>query len=57
MNDSKTTKFSEKLHQAAAPLWQKSIHHPFITELASGKLPLATFSLLSDAGYQIPNRV
>ena len=33
MNDSKTTKFSEKLHQAAAPLWQKSIHHPFITEL------------------------
>ena len=53
MNDSKTTKFSEKLHQAAAPLWQKSIHHPFITELASGKLPLATFRyyLTQDTKY------
>lgn len=48
-----STKFSEILHEAAAPLWQKSIHHPFITELASGKLPMETFRyyLTQDTKY------
>ncbi|MDM8220171.1 TenA family protein [Limosilactobacillus mucosae] len=48
-----STKFSETLHEAAAPLWQKSIHHPFITELASGKLPMETFRyyLTQDTKY------
>lgn len=48
-----STKFSQTLHQAATPLWQKSIHHPFITELASGKLPLTTFRyyLTQDTKY------
>lgn len=48
-----STKFSEILHEAAAPLWQKSIHHPLITELASGKLPMETFRyyLTQDTKY------
>ncbi|GHV97204.1 aminopyrimidine aminohydrolase [Lactobacillus nasalidis] len=53
MNEAKTNKFSDQLHQAAAPLWQKSLHHPFITELASGQLPLTTFRyyLTQDTKY------
>lgn len=36
-------KFTDKLHQLAQPLWRKSFQHPFITELATGTLPLAKF--------------
>ena len=52
MNDSKTTKFSEKLHQTLHHSGKK--HSPsIITELASGKLPLATFRyyLTQDTKY------
>lgn len=46
-------KFSQQLHQAAEPLWQKSIHHPFIQEMASGKLPINAFRyyLTQDTKY------
>lgn len=36
-------KFTDDLYTTAKPLWQKSMRHPFIQELAAGTLPLATF--------------
>lgn len=35
--------FTDQLHQAAKPVWQKSFDHPFITEIADGTLPLDKF--------------
>lgn len=34
---------SERLYHAAAPTWQKSVSHPFLTELGNGSLDLAKF--------------
>jgi thiaminase/transcriptional activator TenA len=34
---------SERLHQAAAPIWQKTLAHPFVTGLGNGTLPLENF--------------
>ncbi|WP_283680106.1 thiaminase II [Lentilactobacillus sp. Marseille-Q4993] len=34
---------SVKMHELAKPLWEKSFHHPFITELAAGSLPMDNF--------------
>jgi thiaminase/transcriptional activator TenA len=34
---------SERLHQAAAPIWQKTLTHPFVTGLGNGTLPLENF--------------
>jgi thiaminase (transcriptional activator TenA) len=34
---------SERLHQAAAPIWQKTLAHPFVTDLGNGTLPLENF--------------
>ncbi len=36
-------KLTERLHHAAAPIWQKTLHHPFVTELGNGTLPLEKF--------------
>ena len=34
---------TERLYQAAAPIWQQSLAHPFITALGDGSLPLENF--------------
>lgn len=34
---------SQRLYQAAAPIWQKSVSHPFITELGNGSLDIDKF--------------
>jgi thiaminase/transcriptional activator TenA len=34
---------TERLHQAAAPVWQKTLTHPFVTGLGDGTLPLGNF--------------
>jgi len=34
---------SERLRQAAAPIWQKTLAHPFVTGLGDGTLPLENF--------------
>jgi len=34
---------TERLHQAAAPIWQKTLTHPFVTGLGDGTLPLENF--------------
>ena len=36
-------KLSERLHAAAAPIWQKTLAHPFITGLGDGSLPPDNF--------------
>lgn len=36
-------KLSERLYAAAAPLWQKTLTHPFIIGLGEGSLPLENF--------------
>lgn len=33
----------ERLHQAAAPIWQKTLTHPFVLGLGDGTLPLENF--------------
>ena len=45
--------FTDQLHEAGALLWHKSLEHPFIKELQSGELPIATFKfyLLQDRYY------
>lgn len=47
------TKFTAQLRYAAKDLWEKSMQQPFVKELQSGKLPLATFRfyLLQDRYY------
>jgi thiaminase (transcriptional activator TenA) len=34
---------SERLHQAAAPIWQKTLSHPFVSGLGEGTLPVENF--------------
>lgn len=36
-------KLTERLQRAAAPIWHKTIHHPFVTGLGDGTLPLENF--------------
>jgi thiaminase/transcriptional activator TenA len=36
-------KLTERLHHAAAPIWQTTLRHPFVTELGDGTLPLEKF--------------
>jgi thiaminase/transcriptional activator TenA len=36
-------KRTERLRQAAAPIWQKILTHPFVTRLGDGTLPLENF--------------
>lgn len=47
------TEFTAQLRYAAKDLWGKSMQQPFVKELQSGKLPLATFRfyLLQDRYY------
>ena len=34
---------SEVLHQAAAPVWERCLNHPFVTGLGDGSLPVEKF--------------
>jgi thiaminase (transcriptional activator TenA) len=34
---------TERLHHAAAPIWQKTLAHPFVTGIGDGTLPLEKF--------------
>ncbi|GAX03658.1 thiaminase II [Secundilactobacillus pentosiphilus] len=45
--------FTDQIHQAAAPFWQKSFEHPFIHELQAGTLPKDVFRyyLIQDRYY------
>lgn len=47
------TTFTDQIHTAAAPFWQKSFDHPFIHEIGDGSLPDAVFRyyLIQDHHY------
>ena len=42
---------SERLHQAAAPIWQKTLAHPFVTALGDGTLPIENFQFYMCQDY------
>jgi thiaminase/transcriptional activator TenA len=42
---------SERLHQAAAPIWQKTLTHPFVTGLGDGTLSLENFQFYMCQDY------
>lgn len=42
---------SERLHQAAAPIWHKTLTHPFVTGLGDGTLPLENFQFYMCQDY------
>jgi thiaminase/transcriptional activator TenA len=42
---------TERLHNAAAPIWQKTLTHPFVTELGNGSLPLEKFQFYMRQDY------
>jgi thiaminase/transcriptional activator TenA len=42
---------SERLHQAAAPIWQKTLSHPFVSGLGGGTLPLENFQFYMQQDY------
>src|SRR5712671_5145700 len=42
---------SERLHQAADAIWQKTLTHPFVTELGNGVLPLEKFQFYMCQDY------
>ncbi|TMN23296.1 thiaminase II [Lentibacillus cibarius] len=46
-------KFSETLREATKQSWEMSLHHPFVTGIANGDLPLETFKyyILQDIYY------
>lgn len=44
-------KLTERLHHAALPVWQKTLHHPFVTELGNGTLPLEKFQFYMCQDY------
>lgn len=48
--------FTDRLHEAGKALWHKSMVHPFIKELQSGELPIATLNL-SVAGSLLFKRI
>ena len=42
---------TERLYQAAAPIWQKTLTHPFVTGLGDGTLPLENFRFYMGQDY------
>lgn len=42
---------TERLHYAAAPIWQKTLKHPFVTGLGDGSLPLENFQFYMCQDY------
>ena len=48
-----TVSFSERLHAAAAPVWEKCLHHPFVSGIGDGTLPVEKFQyfMLQDYLY------
>ena len=42
---------TERLHQAAAPIWQKTLAHPFVVGLGDGTLPLENFQFYMCQDY------
>ena len=42
---------SERLRQAVAPIWQKTLTHPFVTGLGDGALPLENFRFYMGQDY------
>ena len=42
---------TERLHGSAAPIWQKTLTHPFVTELGAGALPLEKFQFYMQQDY------
>jgi thiaminase/transcriptional activator TenA len=42
---------SERLYEAASPIWQKTLAHPFVTELGNGALPLEKFQFYIRQDY------
>ena len=44
---------SERLRQAAAPIWEKCLHHPFVTAIGDGTLPVEKFQYFMLQDYQI----
>jgi thiaminase/transcriptional activator TenA len=42
---------TERLLQAAEPIWRKTLAHPFITELGTGSLPLEKFKFYMCQDY------
>jgi thiaminase/transcriptional activator TenA len=42
---------SERLHQAAGPIWQKTLAHPFVTGIGDGTLPLENFQFYMCQDY------
>ena len=42
---------SERLHHAADSIWQKTLTHPFVTELGNGTLPLEKFQFYMCQDY------
>jgi len=42
---------TERLYSVAAPIWQKTLAHPFVTELGAGVLPLEKFQFYMRQDY------
>lgn len=42
---------SERLHHTAAPIWQKTLTHPFVRGLGDGTLPLENFRFYMGQDY------
>ncbi|MBI3302996.1 MAG: thiaminase II [Deltaproteobacteria bacterium] len=42
---------TERLYQAAAPIWHKTLTHPFVTGLGDGTLPLENFQFYMCQDY------
>jgi thiaminase/transcriptional activator TenA len=42
---------SERLHQAATPIWQKTLTHPFVSGIGDGTLPLEKFQFYMCQDY------
>ncbi len=42
---------SERVRRAADPIWQKTLAHPFVTELGNGTLPLEKFQFYMCQDY------
>ncbi|MGE0684798.1 MAG: thiaminase II [Candidatus Binatia bacterium] len=46
-----TMTLTERLHTAAAPIWQRTLTHPFVSELGDGSLPLEKFQFYMRQDY------
>jgi thiaminase (transcriptional activator TenA) len=44
-------RLSDRVHAAAAPIWRKTLAHPFITGLGDGSLPLDNFRFYMAQDY------